>query len=286
MKNFPLISAIIPVFNRPLVVKRAIDSVLKQSFKDFEIVVVDDGSTDETPSVLKSYGSLIKVVTTENRGVSAARNKAVEKSSGKYIALLDSDDEWKKDKLSKQINHLIQNNYRITQTEEIWIRDGKFKNKTKKYIKPVGDIFLPSLDICTVSPSTVMMEKSLYEEYGGFDETMPVCEDYDLWLRMSLKENFGLLNEPLTIKYGGHEDQLSLTVALDKYRIISLAKILSSNSQLTEFQKTELVKALTKKVKIYASGAKKRENFENALWAEEILKKTTFPSLLQELEQQ
>jgi glycosyltransferase involved in cell wall biosynthesis len=267
----PLISAIIPVFNRPELVKRAINSILSQTYKNFEIIVVDDGSTDETPVVLNNYCDKIKVIRTENFGVSAARNTAVKSAFGKYIAFLDSDDEWKKDKLQKQLDHLIQYNYKVTQTEEIWIKDGKFKNKTKKHIKPVDDIFLPSLDICMVSPSAVMMEKTLYEEYGGFDETLAVCEDYDLWLRMSLNEKFGLLEEPLTIKYGGHTDQLSATTALDRYRIISLTKILSTTQNLSEFHKTEMLRMLHQKVKIYANGARKRGNDENALWAERVL---------------
>lgn len=266
-----LISAIIPVFNRPVQVKRAIDSVIYQSFKDLEIVVVDDGSTDETPVVLNSYSEKIKLIKSENKGVSAARNTAVHHASGKYIAFLDSDDEWKKDKLQKQLDHLIQYNYKVTQTEEIWIKDGKFKNKTKKHIKPVDDIFIPSLDICMVSPSAVMMEKSLFETYGGFDETLAVCEDYDLWLRMSINEKFGLLEEPLTIKYGGHTDQLSSTTALDRYRIISLSKILATTQNLSEFHKTEMTKMLERKIGIYANGARKRGNDENALWAERIL---------------
>jgi glycosyltransferase involved in cell wall biosynthesis len=274
--NCPLISAIIPVFNRPELVKRAIDSVINQSFKHFEIIVIDDGSTDETSIVLKGYGDKIKVITTENKGVSAARNTAVKNTTGKYIAFLDSDDEWKKDKLQKQYYHLIENNYKVTQTEEIWIKDGKFKNKTKKHIKPFDDIFIPSLDICMVSPSAVMMEKALFEAYGGFDETLAVCEDYDLWLRMSLNEKFGLLDEPLTIKYGGHHDQLSKTPALDRYRIISLSKILSTTQDLSEFHKTEMVKMLKQKVEIYANGARKRGNLENASWAEKIMGKHSF----------
>jgi len=271
--NCPLISAIIPVFNRPVLVKRAINSILSQTYKNFEIIVVDDGSTDETPVVLKGYDGRINSIRTENHGVSAARNTAVHHATGKYIAFLDSDDEWKKDKLQKQFDHLIQYNYKVTQTEEIWIKDGKFKNKTKKHIKPVDDIFIPSLDICMVSPSAVMMEKALFEAYGGFDEALAVCEDYDLWLRMSLNEKFGLLDEPLTIKYGGHPDQLSATTALDRYRIISLSKILSTTCNLSEFHKTEMTKMLKQKVEIYANGARKRGNLENASWAEEIKKK-------------
>lgn len=272
-----LISVIIPVFNRPVQIKRAVDSVLCQSYKNLECIVINDGSTDSTIDVLKEYGDKIDVITTENRGVSAARNTGVKDSSGKYIAFLDSDDEWKQKKLEKQISHLIEENYRVAQTEEIWIRNGKFLNKTKKHIKPVDDIFIPSLDICMVSPSTVIMEKELFEEYGGFDETLAVCEDYDLWLRMSFKERFGLLNENLVIKYGGHEDQLSNTTALDRYRIMSLLKILSTHKDLSLFHYSEIKKMLDRKLEIYLAGAKKRGNIEGIEWAEKILKSYRTP---------
>ncbi|HNW82992.1 MAG TPA: glycosyltransferase [bacterium] len=266
-----LISVIIPVFNRPVQIKKAVDSVLCQSYKNFECIIINDGSTDETLDVLKEYGKKIKIITTENHGVSAARNTGVKNASGKYLAFLDSDDEWKPKKLEKQLFHLIQGNYRVAQTEEIWIRNGKFLNKTKKHIKPVDDIFIPSLDICMVSPSTVIMEKTLFEDYSGFDETLAVCEDYDLWLRMSFKERFGLLNENLVIKYGGHTDQLSNTPALDKYRIMSLIKILSTHRDLSDFHHSEIIKMLNRKLEIYLAGAKKRGNTEGVDWAEKLL---------------
>lgn len=267
-----LISVIIPVFNRPVQIKRAIDSVLCQSYKNIECLVTNDGSTDSTMDVLKGYGDKISIITTGNCGVSAARNEGVKNASGKYIAFLDSDDEWKPKKLEKQITHLLKGNYRISQTEEIWIRNGTFLNKTKKHIKPVDDIFIPSLDICMVSPSAVMMEKALFKAYSGFDEALAVCEDYDLWLRMSMNEKFGLLDEPLTIKYGGHKDQLSATVALDRYRIISLSKILTITENLSEFHKTAMQNMLKRKIEIYSNGARKRGNLENVKWAEKIIK--------------
>lgn len=270
MENL-LVSVIIPTFNRAEVVSRAVNSVLNQTFKDFECIVVDDGSTDETGSVLCGFADKIKVVKTENRGVSAARNTGAKLAKGKYIAFLDSDDEWRPQKLQKQLDFMQKNGFRITQTDETWVRNGKFVNKSAKYIRPSGDIFYNCLEVCAVTPSSVMMEKTLFFEYGGFDETIPVCEDYDLWLKMSLKEKFGLIDEPLIIKYGGNANQLSNSACLDKYRIVSLFNMLHENAALSDEKKKALREVLAKKVKIYSNGAKKREKFDEVQWAEGLL---------------
>ena len=271
----PLVSVIIPTFNRAEVVSRAVNSVLNQTFKDFECIVVDDGSTDETDSVLRRFADKIKVVKTENRGVSAARNLGAKLAAGKYIAFLDSDDEWKPQKLQKQFDFMQKSGFRISQTDETWVRNGKFVNKSVKYIRPSGDIFYNCLEVCAVTPSSVMMERGLFFEYGGFDETIPVCEDYDLWLRMSLKERFGLIDEPLIIKYGGNADQLSNSACLDKYRIISLFNMLHGNAALSDEEKKAICEVLAKKVEIYSSGAKKRGKFDEAQWAEGLLKQVS-----------
>ena len=268
----PLVSVIIPTFNRAEVVSRAVNSVLNQTFKDFECIVVDDGSTDGTDSVLLGFADKIKVIKTENRGVSAARNTGAKLAAGKYIAFLDSDDEWKPQKLQKQCDFMRQSGFRISQTDETWVRNGKFVNKSAKYIRPSGDIFYNCLEVCAVTPSSVMMERELFFEYGGFDGTFPVCEDYDLWLRMSLKEKFGLIDEPLIIKYGGNADQLSNSACLDKYRMISLFNMLQKNKDLNEDQQKAVREVLAKKVKIYSEGAKKRGKFDEAQWAEGLLK--------------
>ena len=267
----PIVSVIIPTFNRAKVIKRAVSSVLNQNFKDFECIVVDDGSTDETESVLSEFNSKISIVKTENKGVSSARNFGARLSAGKFIAFLDSDDEWKKDKLAKQTAYMKESGMRISQTDEIWVRSGKFVNKSRKYIRPCGNIFYNCLEVCAVTPSSVMMEKELFFEYGGFDETFPVCEDYDLWLRMSPKENFGLLDEPLIVKYGGEADQLSNSTCLDKYRMISIFNMLSLNKTLSEEQVRALREVLLKKVTIYAGGARKRGRFDEAEWAEHLI---------------
>ncbi len=277
MVHEPLISVIIPIYNRPAQILRSVNSVLDQKYDNFECIVVDDGSTDETPSVLRSFGEKIKVITIGNKGVSAARNIGVEKSSGDLIAFLDSDDEWKPLKLKKQTEHLLKNSWQITQTDEIWIRNGSFLNKKKKHTKPEGDIFQKSLELCCVTPSAVLMEKTLFEKYGGFDESLPACEDFDLWIRMSIKEKFGLLNEKLVIKYGGHPDQLSATPTLDKYRILSLHKIITTTENLSDHHKKAMIENLKKRAEIYSNGAIKRGKKEESKWVKNLLHQISAP---------
>lgn len=261
IEKSPFVSVVIPVYNRPGYVERAVKSVLSQTFKDREIIVVDDGSKDSTVSVLNSFGEKIKVLTTENRGVSAARNTGVRHSKGKYIAFLDSDDEWLPEKLKKQLDYMFSKGYSVSQTDEIWIRRGRRVNRKKKHLKPRGDIFIPSLSLCLVTPSAVMMTKKMFLKYDGFDESLPACEDYDMWLRMGLKEKFGLLGEKLVIKYGGHPDQLSAEAGLDFYRILSLSKILRTKSLSGEkLEKT--LEIFYKKIKIFRNGAEKRGRTE------------------------
>ena len=184
----PLVSVIIPTYNRGWIIKEAIDSVMVQDYRDFELIIVDDGSTDNTPDILNSYRGDIKVFRQENQGVSAARNRGLAAASGRFIAFLDSDDLWLPRKLRRQVDFFSSNpDACICQTEEIWIRNNMRVNPKKRHKKPRGMIFEPSLALCLVSPSAVMIRRSLFEEVGGFDETLPACEDYDLWLRISCR---------------------------------------------------------------------------------------------------
>lgn len=267
------ISVVIPVYNREILVKRAIDSVLNQTRRPDEIIVVNDGSTDRTAHVLKGYGSKIRVIHEENKGVSAARNQGIAEADGYWIALLDSDDEWLPDKLSIQ-EAWFKNNpqYRICQTEEIWIRNGKRVNPMNKHKKYHGDIFMPSLRLCLVSPSAVMFEKSLFTESGGFDESLPVCEDYDLWLRISLNHPVGLIPVPGIMKYGGHEDQLSRsTWGMDRYRVMSLEKLLKQYPGMPALRKEQILKELLYKLHILYQGSLKRKSLSKK-WQKKIEK--------------
>ena len=259
------VSVIIPTYNRGWIVRDAIDSVLGQAYADFELIVVDDGSSDRTPQILDAYGDRLRVIRQANQGVSAARNRGIGESSGTLIALLDSDDIWLPKKLAVQVDFFKRNPAAlICQTEEIWIRNGLRVNPGKRHRKPSGMIFERSLELCLVSPSAVMVRRELFEKVGLFDESLPACEDYDLWLRVGCRFPVHLIDKPLTIKRGGHEDQLSRQSSLDKYRIRSLVKLIEAGG-LTLTQRNAAVIALRKKCAVYANGCLKRGRLEEAL---------------------
>jgi glycosyltransferase involved in cell wall biosynthesis len=260
------VSVIIPTYNRGWIIKEAIDSVLAQDYRDFELIVVDDGSTDNTDGILNSYRGDIMVFRQENQGVSAARNRGLAEASGRFIAFLDSDDLWLPQKLFRQVEFFNKNpDAQICQTEETWIRKGVRVNPKKRHKKPWGMIFEPSLALCLISPSAVMIRRSLFEKVGGFDETLPACEDYDLWLRISCRYPVYLIETPLIIKRGGHNDQLSASSGLDKFRIKSLNKIIESDL-LSKTQYEAAVKTLKQKCMIYAAGCRKRGRKDEALY--------------------
>jgi glycosyltransferase involved in cell wall biosynthesis len=270
IKTSPQVSIIIPTFNRAWSIKRAVDSVLAQDYQNIELIVVDDGSTDETPDQLASYGNTISRIRQKNKGVSAARNRGIAAASGRLIAFLDSDDYWLPQKLSTQVDFFLSHpDALICQTEETWIKNGRQMNPKKRHQKPSGMMFSPSLHLCLISPSAVMVRKELLDDVGIFDETLPACEDYDLWLRATCRYPVHLIETPLIVKTGGHPDQLSASPSLDKYRIAAILKILKSGL-LSEDQHKDAVAVLRQKCKIYADGCKKRDRLEEAAYYERL----------------
>lgn len=264
MHHLPSVSVIIPAYNRAETLAGAIDSVLAQKYPHFELIVVDDGSTDTTPEILGSYGGAITSLRQINAGVSAARNLGMHHAKGEMIAFLDSDDYWLPDKISTQIKWFKENPAAmICQTEEIWIRHDRRVNPGKKHQKLSGKIFIPSLSLCLISPSAVMMKRGLIDQVGMFDPNLPACEDYDLWLRVTCDFPVGLIDKPFVVRRGGHTDQLSAMPGLDKYRIHAIRKILK-NKVLSMEQRDAAIKVLKKKAVIYANGCEKRKRYEEA----------------------
>lgn len=267
-----MISVIIPTCNRASFLERAVSSVLKQSFSPLELIIVDDGSTDETSWIVHSFeDKRVRYYYQENRGVSAARNLGLSLARGKYAALLDSDDYWLPEKLEQQLRFMQEGGFRISQTQELWIRNGKRVNPMDKHQKPSGWIFEKSLELCLVSPSCVIMDMDLPARGYTFNEKLLACEDYDLWLRISLEYAFGLLPRALTVKTGGHSDQLSRKISgLDLFRIYSLLD-LEKKAGLSADKRKLVKKVLLDKAMIYIKGCLKRARFEEALRIRELL---------------
>ena len=253
------IAVIIPTFDRQHFLGRAIDSVLSQTRPAHEVIVIDDGSTDGTVPWLKKEYPTVKLIEQTNQGVSAARNAGIQQAQSEWIALLDSDDEWFPEKLERQVKELQKYpEILFCHTDEIWIRKGVRVNPMKKHQKFGGMIFSKCLDICRISPSSALFSRTLLDDVSWFDETLPICEDYDLWLRITAKFPILFINDPLIIKYGGHIDQLSRLVdGIEQYRITALEKILKGPN-LTKTDRSAAVQMLIKKLNIYLTGLKKR----------------------------
>lgn len=252
------ISVIIPTFNREQFILRAINSVLEQTYLVDEIIIVDDGSTDNTYEIIKELQTKHKniiYIKQANHGVSKARNSGIKNAKNSWVAFLDSDDTWHKDKIQE---HLIfhKNNplYLCSYTDELWIRNGK-TIKLKSYQEKDEPTFMNSLRLCKIGTSSFFTNKKVFDEIGFFDEKLEACEDYDLWLRILLKYNIKYINKTLVTKYAGHKNQLSFeTPLIDTYRIEALEKHLSCE------HKNEVLNELRYKIDILIKGAKKRDN--------------------------
>ena len=271
----PKVSVILPTYNRLPMLKEAMDSVLAQNFEDMELIVVDDGSTDGTAEEMKRYGGRVKLIQhSRNRGVSAARNKGILHARGKYIAFLDSDDLWVKGKLRIQVSFLDDNpHYPICYTDEIWIRRGKRVNPMIKHAKYSGWIFEKCLPLCIISPSSVMMKRTLFSKVGLFDEALPVCEDYDFWLRVSARFPIFFIDRKLIVKRGGHPDQLSQrSWGNDRCRVIALEKLLSEPYIGSE-EREMILKEMKKKCSILYKGFLKRKNEIEARHYQEMMRR-------------
>jgi glycosyltransferase involved in cell wall biosynthesis len=270
MNCSPKISVIIPTYNRRELLLRAVKSVLNQDFEHFDLTIVDDGSTDDTKealdTILKTHPRRDKVFyySIAKSGVSAARNYGIKKTSSRWLAFLDSDDEWMQNKLTKQWHYLQNNpNCKIVHGDEIWIRRGRRVNPKNIHKKSGGLIYKRCLELCLISPSAVVIRRDLLEEMGGFDEEFIVCEDYDLWLKITSQIPVGFIEKPIIIKYGGHEDQLSAKYhSMDYFRVKSMWRILKTGN-LSEDYYLATIKEIEKKGTILVNGYKKHNNLEN-----------------------
>jgi glycosyltransferase involved in cell wall biosynthesis len=255
------ISVIIPTHNRAGLIGRALTSIFAQTFAPVEVIVVDDGSTDHTEALVRDRFPQVSYLRQPQQGVSRARNLGIQRAQGEWLSFLDSDDEWLPHKLALQ-RHALQHKSpcRLCHTDEIWIRRGKRVNPMKKHAKHGGAIFRHCLPRCVISPSSVMIHRTVFERVGHFDESLPVCEDYDLWLRICARYEVLYVPEKLLVKYGGHDDQLSAQYwGMDRFRIRALEKILECE-KLSSPDREAVLRVLQEKIDIVLAGARKRNN--------------------------
>lgn len=271
------VSIVIPTRDRQMLLRRALHSVVQQTLAPKEIIVIDDGSNDDTRAMVRTEFPDIVYQFQSPSGISKARNNGLESSRAEWIAFLDSDDEWKSNKLEKQVAWLLENPaFRVCHCDEIWIRNGVRVNPKKRHRKRGGWIYPYCLPLCVVSPSAIVVHASVFEDIGKFDVALPVCEDYDMWLRMALRYQFGYIEEKLVVKYGGHSDQLSKAFpAMDQYRIMALKKVLEGEP-LNMKNRILTLEMIVQKLKIYINGARKRKSVGQGDGFEKLLEQYSF----------
>jgi|TARA_B100001964_G_C14195672_1_gene583201 glycosyltransferase involved in cell wall biosynthesis len=279
--NQNTVSVIIPVYNRVKVIDRSINSVINQTYPINEIIVIDDGSNDGTYDLVKRNFPQVILKYQENKGVSNARNVGIKLAKSKWIAFLDSDDEWLPKKVEEQISLLnINLSFKICHTDEVWIRNQVRVNPMKKHRKYGGDIYNKCLPLCVISPSSIIIHKDIFNDIGLFDEELPVCEDYDMWLRICSKYSVLFLDQKLINKYGGHDDQLSKKYwGMDRFRLIALEKMID-NPNLNSTDRMATINMAIDKTRILQKGyIKHNHKIESQEISEKLIKLTSLNEL-------
>jgi glycosyltransferase involved in cell wall biosynthesis len=277
----PFFSIIIPTYNRGKFLEIAIRSVLEQSFTDYELIVVDDGSSDGTKEMFeerktKDEGrrTKIKYFYQKNKGPAGARNLGLKQAKGEFICFLDTDDRFRQDKLKLTYEYIKKYpQYKVFHTEEIWYRKGAILTQKNCHKKPSGFVFENAVRMCSISISTAAIKRDIFKELGIFDESMLACEDYDFWLRVTNKYPVFLIPEYLTIKEGGHFDQQSFKYpAMDTFRIYALNKILESKALSSDNFKIA-ADALIRKCEIFIKGALKRGKVKEVNYYQSLIER-------------
>jgi len=220
----PEVSIIIPTYNSAQYLTDAIDSVLGQTVGDLEVLVIDDGSTDNTESVMRRYAGSVRYIRQENRGVAAARNRGIAESLGRYVAFLDADDTWLPDKLERQINALgARPDKRFCYTAFTLVTADLSPLgivRSNRHGAALEDLLMNGNVVGSIC--TVLCERSLFETSGGFDQGLSQCADWDMWVRLAALTEFLYLYQP-TVTYRQHDSNMSHNAPLlehDSLRVL------------------------------------------------------------------
>jgi glycosyltransferase involved in cell wall biosynthesis len=243
----------------------AVASVLGQSHSPYELIVVDDGSSDGTQAWLAARDDLRAIHQAHTGMPGQVRNRGIEEASGELIAFLDSDDLWRPGKLEHQLAAVGAGGPPVQHTRELWLRDGVEVSQSRQRHSRVGDLFAESLRKCVIGPSTVLLPRTVLQATGRFREDLEVAEDYELWLRITARYRVGFLDEPLAIKRAGHGDQLSERHGhIELFRLTALQDLLAGGWQLGPAQRVAAYQELARKCRIYAAGCAKRQRSDEA----------------------
>ena len=288
MESQPLVSVVIPAYNRAALLREAVASVLAQSYAAFELIVVDDGSTDATAAFLRTACE-VRLVRQDHTGMPGqARNAGARVARGEYLAFLDSDDLWLPHKLAVQVAAAAAAGDAINHTRERWLRGGRVISQRGHRHRRSGDLFTDSLRKCIIGPSTVLLRREVFEAAGGFREDLEIAEDYELWLRLTARHPVGYVERESVIKRAGHGDQLSERYGhIELFRLHALRGLLEQDHRqhdkaapahiravgsirpnvwqegvatacFTPRQRAAAAAELARKARIYAAGCRKR----------------------------
>jgi len=228
----PRVSVVIPLFNAERFIRETLDSVFCQTYRDFEVIVVDDGSTDRSPTMVQTYGRDIRYVRQENLDVAAARNTGIRVSQGEFIAFLDQDDVWAPQKLERQVSVFeeMPDSHVVFCDMVRWYggentRHEKWRHRyNRRAVR--GDMAKALLLRCSFQPSTVMVARACFEKGGYFDESLRVSSDWDMWLRLAcLNYRFRYIEEVLCFyrDHGGNTFRSSEKMEKDRFRVLKKA---------------------------------------------------------------
>jgi glycosyltransferase involved in cell wall biosynthesis len=266
----PVVSVIIPAYNAEAFLARAIRSVEAQSFRDFEIVVVDDGSTDGTADVAQGFSG-VRYVRGSHQGEAGARNLGLEEATGELAAFVDADDEWLPEKLDRQIAFMERQGSSFSYTDSYLVRDGSRVRYSTLARPRHGEILSPLiddwLDQAFILPTEVMASRALLQGAGGFETGLSSAGhvDYGLWLKLALRRTrFDYLDEPLALWYRGHESVSSDAVEMtERYR--SALRYFSSTYDFPAEARERIAMALERSNTTLAVELLKEHRFREAL---------------------
>ena len=275
METQPLVSVVIPVYNRAALLREAVASVLAQSYAALELIVVDDGSTDATAACLRPLFDVrevrgrrkVRLVRQDHTGMPGqARNAGAGVARGEYLAFLDSDDLWLPHKLALQVAAATAAGDAVNHTRERWLRSGRIVSQRGQRHRRSGDLFADSLRKCIIGPSTVLLRREVFERAGGFRTDLEIAEDYELWLRITARHAVGYVEQESVIKRAGHGDQLSERYGhIELFRLRALRDLLEDRRQhFTPPQRAAAAAELARKARIYAAGCRKRGRTDEA----------------------
>ena len=236
-RALPSVSVIIPSFNCAAFLPAAIESVLAQSYGSLEIIVVDDGSTDDTQAAVAPYLDRIHFVRQENRGLPGARNTGIRAARAEFIALLDADDVWLPQKLAHQMPRFTEREICLVYSDfAVRYADGRYQSSylVNRPLASEGSIFAHYIQSRFLFPSTMVFRRACLEACGLFDEEMLACEDIELFARMALRWKVGWVNEPLMVRYEGSHNITANSDKLSRYTILALRKILAKEKSIPD----------------------------------------------------